>query len=1217
MKQAIEVKALEITASTEGELVAQKIFKSLFDHREDITPRGELQDWEVFNVRQSEQTTTWRQDYAKKLGELRLGVEKDFAPVTESNIENVQAVLTAGYQELLKTMLNEAIRFLGKPPCPYAWIGAGSFSRGEVLPYSDAEYLWLFEDETLSTRWYFWALDKLIVAQLHCVNEPGGLHPDQYPEVSDAEGTDEPLPSSMQTIQYAFKVNCRTPEGVYTQIISGLQGRLIAGDPLLWDKQMKALRRNDLSGIFYKLLLVSVNEYKKTWKDERGESDRHDVKKGYGFFLTYLAVMLKFYHGVKGDSAQAIWTALIDHKKIEEKLGHALARASREIQALRYRTQFFYADGRQDFQSKKTPQKESGKSKEREKIYRLTGKEEKTLTEIQAQMQRVYTHLSAAKQLSQLGSPPKGNLSLTLPDHDTTVTVINVLPDYQSLLPAWMIPCIDQGVLQRLLWNLLEQPEKLHQASHWGCFEFALVRGAKGNIQNSVGLTPMRLVLRWSETHSALAEKVWRGLLKSEGDLTEKAAHHGGSLLSQAMAEQKHSSFALLCHLGAGRDDDAEKLLTYIRQQRGSKTTSAEQKKSLVACLPQLMQQNPLLAWHLALEAVCQETLSSASKIRVEGVQTPKGHLHPALAKTLFTEKEKVQAVNTYGRRKVAKCKLNPLIQVYAKFYPELPGIEEAVKRLAMQLSGSAIVPQSELFCFKEAKKDYPVLLSQEVIGENLQVVLNKAYKENQAGSLAKLNKLDPIRWADLLLLSILIHPEDGKPDNYILTSTKNEKGEDQYAIVGIDNDHAFVETYNQEKDEAKAFQVKTVLYSLDQMQQSLAKEAVERFVEKDPEKEITRWLDTLTVCQGRYENLFSVATREALLKKESVPQMVLPPKSVVKLYERWVRLREALQKNPKASGIDLLLLSDPLVGLRYQTVFAEHTNPLARFHVIASPAYFFTPKLEGYKTLVTSSQLLKSQAISTQLLLNTRQYGPDEAKKEFYQALYQMQSVDRFVQSLESGDIESFRQITLLRVKEAVLKKTNFKKLKPSQQEKFIQLCLDKKEGLAGCQSLTLQCLDHISENDLSKWLERCQGLQALRLAGLSTLKTTDFINAAPNLKTLQLHGLAKLKSIHLNASQLRHLILTDLPDCQQLQLPETTGLIQMKIDSCPKLTFADRYTIVTQNTQLKLDDCNLEELMQYEEGKIALQAFFTEQLHHLAIHFRPFGYSVKELKS
>jgi len=49
-------------------------------------------------------------------------------------------------------MLEEAFRLMGDHPCAFAWVGAGSFSRCEVLLYLDVEYLWLFETESLEVR---------------------------------------------------------------------------------------------------------------------------------------------------------------------------------------------------------------------------------------------------------------------------------------------------------------------------------------------------------------------------------------------------------------------------------------------------------------------------------------------------------------------------------------------------------------------------------------------------------------------------------------------------------------------------------------------------------------------------------------------------------------------------------------------------------------------------------------------------------------------------------------------------------------------------------------------------------------------------------------------------------------------------------------------------------------------------------------------------------
>eukprot|EP01124_Arcella_intermedia_P005783 TRINITY_DN13408_c0_g1_i8.p1 TRINITY_DN13408_c0_g1~~TRINITY_DN13408_c0_g1_i8.p1 ORF type:complete len:137 (-),score=12.62 TRINITY_DN13408_c0_g1_i8:95-505(-) len=93
----------------------------------------------------------WKLKYSQKVQDLRSTVHNKYHPVTHLNIADVQTDLTEGFKELLKEMLREAVGMIGEASCDFAWVGVGSFSRGEVLPYSDVEYLWLFEAEDVPT----------------------------------------------------------------------------------------------------------------------------------------------------------------------------------------------------------------------------------------------------------------------------------------------------------------------------------------------------------------------------------------------------------------------------------------------------------------------------------------------------------------------------------------------------------------------------------------------------------------------------------------------------------------------------------------------------------------------------------------------------------------------------------------------------------------------------------------------------------------------------------------------------------------------------------------------------------------------------------------------------------------------------------------------------------------------------------------------------------
>src|SRR5262249_43954062 len=153
----------------------------------------------------------WMSSYKISVSKFRKAIQDEYGLVTAENIDRVQSKLTDHYKQLLNTMLTESFRLLSHPPCPYALIGSGSFSRSEVLPYSDVEYLWLFEDETLATSWYFWALNILMMEQIRSLNELKGLHADQYFEVDRIEGSVESAPCNLNRLWHSMQTKFKSP----------------------------------------------------------------------------------------------------------------------------------------------------------------------------------------------------------------------------------------------------------------------------------------------------------------------------------------------------------------------------------------------------------------------------------------------------------------------------------------------------------------------------------------------------------------------------------------------------------------------------------------------------------------------------------------------------------------------------------------------------------------------------------------------------------------------------------------------------------------------------------------------------------------------------------------------------------------------------------------------------------------------------------------------
>ncbi len=436
----------------------------------------------------------WEKIYSEELNALRKSV------TSQDNIEGIQHKLTLGYQAILQKMLKEAIEMIGEPPCPYAWVGAGSYGRGEVLPYSDVEYLWLFEDDSFFTRCYFDLLNELICLQIRCVNEPEGFHPDEYPEVRNIQYGDKKftLPRTLDEIAQGLAANCKSPEGIYTQILSNLQGGYIAGDITLWESyenkvkiyhedlyREKKIKYANISEVCREIIFVSVNDFEMTWQKEINAQNRGDAKKGYSFFITYLALILKFQFNIEGKSTLEILQGLINQCILPKDLGNKCKDAWKKVQMLRYRTQMFYEGGHHDFYdegfSPKTMygDEDDNKNKKNKKHYFLSVQEKSELDEIHLHvLTPIYKHLSAVKIIEKAAREVKAVTCIS-----SLIQLIKTQSEaYQALHPALTSPRMNKPLLilqeipidlKPLLNSLLELNRKPQQKA-----EVVLNRGS-------------------------------------------------------------------------------------------------------------------------------------------------------------------------------------------------------------------------------------------------------------------------------------------------------------------------------------------------------------------------------------------------------------------------------------------------------------------------------------------------------------------------------------------------------------------------------------------------------------------------------------------------------------------------------------------------------------------------------------------------------------------
>ncbi|MBS4165874.1 Uncharacterized protein NEOC65_000946 [Neochlamydia sp. AcF65] len=623
----------------------------------------------------------------------------------------------------------------------------------------------------------------------------------------------------------------------------------------------------------------------------------------------------------------------------------------------------------------------------------------------------------------------------------------------------------------------------------------------------------------------------------------------GETPLEKAMSQDKIFVFTELAKKGAGGKAHPAKILEFAKKHAHN--------PQIGQALYLLEAQLPSFAY---LRSLALLTLPPKEEgFLWVGINAGKVQLHPSVIAQLSLNKawrfEKTS--NTYGRRAVVAVSYLQR-KMHFKPDPEMAGIEYAVGRLH-ELIVRHGTPQTELFkCYDILGKPYAVLASQTIEGQNLQEAL-------QNGN--TLEDLDLHRLQNMMIMAMLINPEDGKPDNYILQTFINYQGEEKKQLVCIDNDHAWVPSFSQEGK----LQVKCILFCLNQMNISLHPQIREHFLNLKPLEILQSWLKDLEYQQLRYTELFNEKEREftyAYNKQNPVViSILLPPKTVAKLYQKLTRLQCALQENSSLTPLDLLIRLDPPLGRYYANLLTDALlSPLSRFLKGAGKSYQVNP--QGLVTISTSRFILKSCNMLTEnIIANEARYLPKEALKELETLIQQSHPshLRNVADALQIGNIQPFQQLLTDELREATLAFINISQhkqelvlLKAMTSSSFYSLFLNY------CNELTSSLLIALIKASPSLRLLEARGcykINKFKAKDLSTLthlnlsycfKLSTFSLQAPKLRFLSLKDNAALTSFELKAPCLEEL---ELEGCSGLSA-ETIRRIAINLPHLKRLT-------------------------------------------------------------
>lgn len=257
--------------------------------------------------------------------------------------------------------------------------------------------------------------------------------------------------------------------------------------------------------------------------------------------------------------------------------------------------------------------------------------------------------------------------------------------------------------------------------------------------------------------------------------------------------------------------------------------------------LQKLLRCNPHIAWN----ALWQDWSQTSSKddIKIQTLSFGERVIPAALAERLFPltiSPRKLKKTENFGNSAVAKVDWKG-IPIYFKEAPAFPGLGYAVTELIHAMIGY-VAPLSE-FSFIDG---IPYLLSQGIDGVNLRTVLED---DPTLKTIKWKEKKIPLMWDEeslfnLLIMSMILNPEDGRADNYVVEEHPDKPG--KFRLIPIDNDQAFVPGIAKGEQGQNIVQVKCLPFCFPEMQMPFPQTVKDHFKKLEPFEILTQWLDKL-----------------------------------------------------------------------------------------------------------------------------------------------------------------------------------------------------------------------------------------------------------------------------------------------------------------------------------------------------------------------------------
>lgn len=555
-----------------------------------------------------------------------------------------------------------------------------------------------------------------------------------------------------------------------------------------------------------------------------------------------------------------------------------------------------------------------------------------------------------------------------------------------------------------------------------------------------------------------------------------------------------------------------------------------------------------------------------------------------------------------HGRGIVIPFHERQQVIAYGKIYPEYPRIQSFAETLAWAISGYGPVSTLCRLGKINQKKSpvYPILFSKPA-GTVLQNVIQRPSEFEYIVS-----HLDDYSFTMKVIESLLICYEDDKFDNVAAEWFFNAQGEERCRLISFDCDRSFVTPlfiqYKQDVNSIRQAKVnaKSIIYSLDKMQEPLHQGAVEDFCKRDVYQLLFDWLQKHTALDDAYfspPNSANDRKKYYSELKEQDKSFLHPafiPGTVKELYQKLYRMQHILQGRESSSGthFELLQIFEPGLAIRYERAWkASPINAVERFlkletnyeiiRTIGNNAQVSITQRTARHTFTSTFLPKSSYENILEAIIYKAFVTPVRAQKDELEPIHDhYSSIERVLSTLKTGGFELFAPLKEDDyLKECILNKLNFGEIRlpagkliafQKQILSHVAGTLFKRLNLRNCNALAIRYFSSyfyyvrrfLKSDNL---LENCSELYSLSLSQCSGLLEEAMKNVeyyCISLAQLELQHLVKfnklqaLEFLHLRSLKIDHLenlSLVDIraPQLQRLHIFSCNKLEEVKTDS------------------------------------------------------------------